>query len=116
MKRSVSVPTWRIVIERFGASRGLSVSDSEKVYRWFNGPESLRSPGVIPLHMNGECEIPDDDPEVIVQVKSNAVQTGVDAHVILNSLGERVSSWVRMVRLLTALILFVRFFCGKMER
>ncbi len=91
------------------ASRGLSVSDTERVYRWFHGPAVLRAPGVIALQMDNEGEIPDDDPEVIVQVKCNTVQAGMNSHLILDSLGERVSSWVRMVRLLAALVSFMQF-------
>ena len=94
------------------ASRGLSVLDQERVHRWFHGPAWLRSPGAIALHTD-DGEIPDGDPEVIVQVKSNAVQAGLSSHLILDSLGERVSSWVRMIRLVAALISFTQFLRDK---
>ena len=53
-------------------------------------------------------EVPDDDPEVITEVKCNSVQTAGSDHLILNALGERVSSWPRMVRLIAALVVFFR--------
>ena len=89
------------------ASRGLSIYDTEKVKRWFYGPDVLRQSDCDTVAPIVSPEIADDDPEVIVEMKCNTVQTHEDEHLVLNSLGKRVSSWTRMVRLLSALIMFV---------
>ena len=103
------------------ASRGLSVSEEKKVFRWFNGPDILWSPGGMSSQVKNDGEIPDDDPEVIVEVKSNAVQAEsenhlVSSHFILDSFGERVSCWERMIKLLAALVYFMQFLNDKVVR
>ena len=48
-------------------------------------------------------------------MKCNSVLLCEDSHLIVNSLGERVSSWIRMIRLMRALIRFVRICYSKMK-
>ena len=96
------------------ASRGLSTSDTEKVHRWFHGRQKLREANCDSVDVVS-AEIPDNDPEVVVEVKCNSVLLCEDSHLIVNSLGERVSSWIRMIRLMRALIRFVRICYSKMK-
>ena len=90
------------------ASRGLAVSDTEKVDRWFNGPSFLKQLDGVTLKGIVCADVPDDDPEVIVEVKSNAVQVEEGKHHVINSLGVQVSSWMRMKRVVATMMLFTK--------
>ena len=81
-------------------SRGLDISDSIKVHRWFNGPSVLWN---IDLPDGGKAS---DDPEFIIDVKSNlagvsdqTISSPLDQKVISHVLGTletRISNWQRM--------------------
>ena len=55
------------------ASRGLSIKDTKEVERWFKGPKMLWELDDPSLQPAVQVEVPDDDPEVVITVKSNVV-------------------------------------------
>ena len=85
------------------ASRGLAMGQEDKVKRWLNGPEFLYT-----QLQNDESaissDIPEDDPEVIKTVNSCAVEP----ETILNVLERRISRWMRIKRVMAAVLLFVK--------
>ena len=97
-------------------SRRLSVFDEEKVDRWFYGPQQLRSCDSSSCGNDPLDEVPDDDPEVIAEKKCNVTLPTVDEHLIINTLGGKVSAWARMVRLVAALHFFVQVCTGAREK
>ena len=97
------------------ASRGLSVNDTEKVVRWFKGPQFLWNASISELGQT-QAVVTIDDPEVIVDVKSNVAKLAEPVEHrstlikpmlyldIFSTLENRVSSWRRM-KLIVARIL-----------
>ena len=89
------------------ASRGLSVHDTPKVTRWFGGPSFLKDALESFFVQSAPNDIPDDDPEVIVQVKSNALKVvEKDPNNIVTTLSTRISNWWRMKRTLATVVAF----------
>ena len=95
------------------ASRGMSTADTDRVHRWFHGPAKLRESDCDTVTPMIAEEITDDDPEVVQCIKCNLTLSEKTCHLIIDSLGERVSSWVRIVRLVGALIGFARICSAK---
>ena len=94
------------------ASRGLSVHDDDKIQQWFNGPSFLAELDSAALESIMCVDVPDDDPEVIVEVKSNAVVVDEHHHVV-NLMGVRVSCWMRMKRILASAMVFSQIWRGR---
>ena len=91
------------------ASRGLSVYDTAKVKRWFSGPSFLKENDLSELFMEQSelFDVPEDDPEVIIQVKSHAVKVvEKDPRDIVTVLSTRISNWSRMKRTLATVVAF----------
>ena len=91
------------------ASRGISVREVEKVDRWFYGPSFLRGKEEEFLADTPSTDIADDDPEVILETKSNVALVNKVSEVpgILEFLGTRVSNWSRMKGIVASISLFV---------
>ena len=85
-------------------SRGLSITDKDKVHRWFNGPQFLyysedRWPEAVPVE-----DTPNSDPEVKVEIKVNACNATHCS--LLSVIEERISDWHRQKRVLARVIRF----------
>ena len=89
------------------ASRGLSVQDSEKVKRWFEGPQFLWEKDFPVVNGGNEVKIPDNDPEVLVTSKNCSVQLITYNISFLENIEERISNWMRIKRVLATVILFI---------
>ena len=94
------------------ASRGLSVHDEVKVRRWFEGPSKLWGTDEFWLTEVVHAEVSDDDPEVLVEVKSSVVSVVDNSNDILSQLGLWTSNWMRMKRI----IFTVHTFTEKLRR
>ena len=85
------------------ASRGLSIHDSEKVRRWFEGPDFLKELDDTALGKVFLAVVPDNDPEVISEVKSNVVKVKGEENAILSVLSTRISNWMRIKRVMATI-------------
>ncbi len=87
------------------ASRGLSLKQSSKVQRWLNGPSLLYKKEINRDMESASAEVSDDDPEVVKSVHTCAIPSRFD---LLNRLEVRISSWIKMKRVLAMMLLFIR--------
>ena len=92
------------------ASRGISPKETDKVERWFGGPEFLSSQDESWRHSQPELVVVEDDKEVVVKVVANAI--GIRQQSVLSILEERISSWHKMKRV----IVWVSRFASKKWR
>ena len=88
------------------SSRGLSVTDEDKVHRWFNGPQFLHLPEDQWPETVEVGAIPSNDPEVKVEVKVNALVTKDCS--LLTTIEERISDWHRQKCVLAMMLRFVK--------
>ena len=88
------------------ASRGLSTQDVAKVDRWFHGPAFLREPMDPASVPTIQAAVPEDDPEVIISTKINMTIETSGKSSILETLGTRISNWLRMKRTLATAMKF----------
>ena len=80
------------------ASRGISPRDRKGVEKWLKGAEFLRQQDEKWRTESPEVEIVEDDVEVKVEKKANAIV--VQQRSVLESLELRISSWHRMKRVM----------------
>ena len=101
------------------ASRGLETRQSERVKRWFNGPDFLWQPSEL---WNSKAEdlmiVPDDsDPEVKQEVKVNVTKLENNDSSILITLEKSVSTWTKMKRIIAWVLKYKKrlLLCSKNE-
>ena len=80
------------------ASRGISPRDERKVDIWLNGPHFLRENDDWWKSKQPEVVIQEDDKEVKVERKVNAIQ--VRERSVLDVLEDRISNWNKMKRII----------------
>ena len=88
------------------ASRGLSMSDKEKVSMWLYGPPQLwekDNPAEKPIVT---ATVLEDDPELQVSISSNSVMKE-DCHSILHILETWISEWMRMKHVMSRVMIFI---------
>ena len=96
-------------------SRGLCVKDEEKVRRWFHGPPFLWDKEWSLSASTLIAHVVEDDPEVLLTVKSNLSEVAYHENGILDTLQTRVSSWLRMKQVLARVLMFIHRCKGKGE-
>ena len=96
-------------------SRGLCVKDEEKVRRWFHGPPFLWDKEWSISASTLIAHAAEDDPEVLLTVKSNLSEVTYHENGILETLQTCVSSWLRMKRVLARVLMFIGMCKGKGE-
>ena len=90
------------------ASRGISAKDTEKVDRWFGGPLFLREADEGWRYSKPDVKMVEEDPEVKVTKKVNAVGVTVSWEGILETMERRISSWNRMKRVMVWILRFIQ--------
>ena len=88
------------------ASRGISVTETEKVNHWIHGPSFLHKNEEF--WKTSEClnvKPSEDDTEIRRTICANVIKTEPSNHVI-SELEESVSSWKRMIRIVATMISF----------
>ena len=89
------------------ASRGISPKDTIKVNRWFGGPMFLRESDEGWRTSRPDVRTVENDPEVKVTKKINAIVVKVNWEEILEIMEMRISSWTRMKRVMVWILRFV---------
>ena len=113
-----SVSQWRHVSSKHNpadlSSRGMSADEEDKVKMWLQGPSLLLQPRETFQKSNLENVQMDvvDDPEVIKGVRVLGTKLVEDS--LITRIEHRISSWVKMVRVLLQMMKFVKR-CKRMK-
>ena len=100
---------WRYVESNLNpadhASRGITLSSTEKVKQWFNAPNFLwLDESLWPVH-NINLDIMEGDPELIQPSVVNVISV-VEENGILKDLSTRISCWYRLKRVFAIILKF----------
>ena len=87
------------------ASRGLDPSMVTKTKRWFYGPDFLWKSETSWRSTKESFDIHEDDPEVRVTIKTNAIMVTSS---IITRLEQRISEWSRMKRVLAWVVTYIQ--------
>ena len=113
-----SVSQWRHVSSKHNpadlSSRGMSADEEDKVKMWLQGPSLLLQPRETFQKSNLENVQMDvvDDPEVIKGIRVLGTKLVEDS--LITRIEYRISSWVKMVRVLLQMMKFVKR-CKRMK-
>ena len=95
------------------ASKGISLRDTDKVKRWFEGPIFLHEHDyktgqeVVALLEDIILAIPDNDPEVKTHLTINAVEMHDEScHDLLSRLENLISTWEKMTHIMAIILAF----------
>ena len=91
------------------ASRGIAISDTEKVEHFLHGPSFLWKPEEK-WNIPDISDIPDDDPEILSEniMKCNSVKIySKSEEPLILRLGNRISCWYRLIRVLATMMIFI---------
>ena len=86
-------------------SRGLEMKHNKNVKRWFQGPEFLSRPPTAWCEERLQYDIAEDDVEVKMTMRVNAISKEDD---ILTVLESRISSWKKMKRVMAYVMMFIQ--------
>ena len=86
-------------------SRGLEMKHNKNVKRWFQGPEFFSRPPTAWCEERLQYDIAEDDVEVKMTVRVNAISKEDD---ILTVLESRISSWKKMKRVMAYVMMFIQ--------
>ena len=92
------------------ASRGMHANETEKMERWLYGPASLRK--LEPPSSDKQFSISDEDTELRKACNVLTVTTNED---IVENVGIRISSWIKILRVFAWVIKFING-CKRIER
>ena len=86
-------------------SRGLEMKHNKNVKRWFQGPEFLWGPQTAWREERLQYDITEDDVEVKMTMRVNAISKEDDIFTVLES---RISSWKKMKRVMAYVMMFIQ--------